>query len=116
MNRSLMADLSKGRNKHRKFQPLTNRKLSTNENSEPLTKLPLLNKQASTKITNSMQPTTPNEVPESSPNYLPGTQTNTKFKMNTLGAPSRVINRYNTYVEDDEDSRDIESNGSEKVE
>lgn len=116
MNRSLMADLSKGRNKHRKFQPLTNRKLSTNENSEPLTKLPLLNKQASTKITNSMQPATPNEVPESSPNYLPGTQTNTKFKMNSLGAPSRVINRYNTYVEDDEDSRDIESNGSEKVE
>ncbi|CUM51351.1 uncharacterized protein AC631_02234 [Debaryomyces fabryi] len=116
MNRSLMADLSKSRNKHRKFQPLTNRKLSTNENNEPLTKLPLLNKQASTKITNSTQASTPKEITESTPTYLPVTQTNTKIKMNSLGAPSRVINRYNTYVEDDEDSRDIESNGSEKVE
>mmetsp|Transcript_5517 Transcript_5517/g.6449 ORF Transcript_5517/g.6449 Transcript_5517/m.6449 type:complete len:924 (-) Transcript_5517:254-3025(-) len=116
MNRNLMADLSKSRHKHRKFQPLTNRKLSTNENNEPLTKLPLLNKQASTKITNAMQAAAPNEITESTPTYLPGTQTNTKIKMNSLGAPSRVINRYNTYVEDDEDSRDIESNGSEKVE
>lgn len=116
MNRNLMADLSKSRHKHRKFQPLTNRKLSTNENNELLTKLPLLNKQASTKITNTMQAAAPNEITESTPTYLPGTQTNTKIKMHSLGAPSRVINRYNTYVEDDEDSRDIESNGSEKVE
>lgn len=128
MNRTLMADLSKNRTRHRKSQPLTNRKLSTNENSEPLTKLPILNKQASTKITNSITPqnvssmNVPNSVLSSlqemrpTAGYNPRTQTNIKLKVNNLGAPSRVINKYSSYVSDNEDTRDIESNGSEKVE
>lgn len=115
MNNNLMAELSKNRGRNKKIQPLTNRKLSTNENSDSLTKLPLLNKQASTKIVSSLHTNDSHDIINTSPNYISGATSNSKLKMNSLGAPSRVINRYKSYA-DDEDTRDIESNGSEKVE
>ncbi|CUM67527.1 uncharacterized protein PRCAT00005227001 [Priceomyces carsonii] len=114
LGKSNSDSIQTGRIKHR--QPFMNRRLSVNlgdQNHESLSKLPLLNKQASTKIINEDSTSSPSTLDDNSaPPYMPSPSPS-KMRFNTLGAPSRVISKFSVLNNND---RDIESNGSDKVE
>lgn len=87
-----------------RFQSLTNKKLPTSDDNDSLLKLPLLNKQASTKIISDR------ENFKSQQSYIPGPNNN--YKSALLSEPSRVIN---SFGELNHETRNIGSGGSEKV-
>lgn len=90
-------------NKPRRIS-LTNRKLLAHDQNDSSTKLPRLNKQASTKIINSMT--------NGDFDYLSTPQSPNKIKFNAFDSPSSLINLYHF---NNEGTRNIESNGSDKV-
>ncbi|KAK6459585.1 P-loop containing nucleoside triphosphate hydrolase protein [Scheffersomyces xylosifermentans] len=102
INSKLLEDISKSRGK--KADSFSNRRLSINLSASPTTtastKLPLLNKQASIKLASAN--THPSLIP-ASPN-----------KLGMAMSPTSVISQFNM-LENGDSARNIESNGSEKV-
>lgn len=117
LNYSISRDVAKSKTRPQRSISLANRQLLPNDNDEGQTKLPLLNKEASTKLVRPNQASSPESgtgfnIANIGNSYLPGPQSRTKFKMHSLGAPARIINKYNM---NESSARNIDSNGSEKV-
>lgn len=117
LNYSISRDVARSKTRPQRSILLPNRQLLPSDNDEGQTKLPLLNKEASTKLVKPSQTSSPENgtgfnIASIGNSYLLGPQSRTKFKMHSLGAPARIINKYNM---NESSARNIGSNGSEKV-